>query len=227
MYYHESEWKALEPILWYPIRFSVKTILVIGAHRFDEKDKIDEVFTSLENIICFEPIKELCLHVLEKNKKDLRVRCLPYAVSDYNSRELLTITDNDGASSTICDFTTHAERFPDIKIKEVREVDVHTLQWIYSRHLLPWPDALFIDAEGCEAKILKSEPPDLMEKLKFIFVECSKEPIYDEATFDTIYETLSPSFKMLSWVPIEPEVPTHGNSLYICKQFYEEKSYGR
>jgi len=217
-YYHYNEWKALQPIQQYSVRLDIKTLFVIGAHRFDEKDMIDMVFPNLKKIRLFEPDNELVHYLQQKFRLDNRVRTYPFAINNFDGETSFHVTNNEGASSSM--YCKKADVCPEIKETSIKKIKVKSMKTCFEEYSWEYPDALFIDTEGSELGVLQTYPKKALDEVKVVFVEASVTPVYQgqEPTLPAILRLLSTDFTVVSSFPITDQDLAIGNTLLIRKE---------
>jgi len=194
----------------------VKTLYVVGAHRFQERELFDQLFPSLERICLFEPIKELAEFLRRFERLDPRVKVFPYALSDEEGQREFFITNNDGESSSLLRLGKHKEIFP--HVREVGSVSVtcRRLEHVIVEQGLPAPDLLLLDVQGAEYQILSSLSERLKAGLLLLYVEASLEEVYAGAKcLNDLKACLQPHHELVAFAPLGPDSPTHGNALFV------------
>lgn len=195
----------------------IRTLYVIGAHRFEESSLLDELFPNLERIYLFDPLPEVQPALRQAAAQDRRVRVFPVAVSDRDATARFIRTDNGGMSSSLLRMKRHRQLFPEVH--EVDEIEVQTrrLDGLIREQRLAPPDMLFLDVQGAEFSILASLTPNLRRAARLIYTEASTEEVYQSSrTLDEIRFLLAPRFVFLGFAPLGPTSPTHGNALFVA-----------
>lgn len=201
-----------------PISRLVKTLYQIGAHRFQEKKLLFEIFPSLERVVLFEPLPELFALLQEQEKGDSRIVVLPYAISDRNGETTFHVASNDGASSSILAFGQHKELFPHVQTNRQIQVQSRTLATAMGEHQLPPPDFLFLDVQGAEFQILATFSPDLLHRLRVIYTEASTVEVYaGSKPLPELERILAADFSFAGYCPLKEQIPSHGNALFVNK----------
>jgi len=190
---------------------------VIGAHRFVELPLINRLFPALQRIYLFEPQAGPLAALAQLAQKDSRIRVFPVAVSERDGTAQFHITNNDGQSSSLLALGSHRELFPEVKVQRTIEVPTRRLDSVLTEHGLEPPDMLFIDVQGAEYRVLQSLPPALLAKVRLIFSEVSTERVYETAGLLADVEALlAPRFVNLGYTPQRPDVPVHGNVIFVA-----------
>jgi FkbM family methyltransferase len=213
-----SEDELLIALRGRPISRLIKTLYQVGAHRFQEKNLLFEVFPNLQRVVLFEPLPDLFELLRDQEKNDARVTVLPYAISDRDGETIFHVASNDGASSSLLPFARHHERFPGVQTTRQIPVQTRTLASAISQHSLPQPDCLLLDVQGAEYQIASSLGADLRQQLRLIYTEASTEEIYAGArTLGEMKSLLANDFSFAGFSPLTSDVPTHGNALFVNK----------
>ena len=198
----------------------VGVLYVIGAHRFQERELLDRAFPRLEHLVLFEPVPELRREIEAATAGDRRVRVLPYAIADRCGPAEFFITDNDAASSSLLPMKRHRDLFPHVHHISTLVVEVRTLPAAAAEHSLPPPDALFIDVQGAEYRVLSAMGEQIRGRLQLVYTEASTEEVYEGARdLDELAALLGPELRLHSFAPLSAEVPTHGNALFVRSSF--------
>jgi FkbM family methyltransferase len=198
---------------------SLRTLCLIGAHRFDEAGLVDKLFPSLERLYMFEPLEGPLAVLRERASADARITVFPVAVSEQDGVARFNVTDNDGESSSLLDLGRHRELFPHVGVARTIEVPTRRLDSALAEKGLPGPDLLMVDVQGAELQVLRSLSPSLMAGLRMIYTEVSHEPLYEGAgLMSDVERLLSPRFANLGYAPISLQVPVHGNALFVAHE---------
>lgn len=194
----------------------IRTLYVIGAHRFQERNLFNRLFPNLKRIYLFEPIPELAAYLRGVERLDPRVKVLSYAVSDRNGTDEFFLTNNDGESSSLLRLGKHKAIFP--HVHEVRSIHVacRTLDQAIEDHRLDEPDMLLLDVQGAEYRVLSALSETLKQRPLALYVEASLEEVYEGAKcLNDLVEVLKPNHRLISFAPLSPASPTHGNALFV------------
>ncbi len=194
----------------------IKTLYIIGAHKFGELEVFNYIFPKLENIYLFEPIKTLYDYLKGYEEVDERIKVLNFAISDFNGIAEFNIADNEGASSSLYEYSDQKELPPFIKTIKKIEVQVHSLQTIIDEFKLSKPDMLFIDAQGAEFEILNSIKSNILPELIIIHSKVNKiEMFKGKRLLKDVISLLSPEFDYVGYTPLDAYYPNHGNALFV------------
>jgi FkbM family methyltransferase len=201
-----------------PICTLINTLYQVGAHRFQEKNLLFEIFPNLQKVVLFEPLPEIYSSTHAQQKGDPRIIVLPYAITDRCGEIELNVASNDGASSSILPLGSHKELFPNVKYLKQVTVPSRTLEAVIREHSLPLPDFLFLDVQGAEYQILSSLSPELLGNLRLIYTEASTVEVYQGAKpLSELQRVLESRFKLIGYAPLNINTPTHGNSLFVSQ----------
>ena len=145
-------------------------VIHIGANAGQER----ELYAAFGlDVVWIEPIPEI-FEILKSNISQYpKQRAFNYLVADEDGREhTLHIADNDGASSSILEFSKHSDMYPYIAYKGSMSLESMTLSSILSTENVDVGkfDALVLDTQGSELKILTGAVP-LLPKFSFVRVE--------------------------------------------------------
>lgn len=199
-----------------PISKLVKTVYQIGAHRFQEKSMLFEIFPNLQRVVLFEPLPNLFAMLQQQEADDHRITVLPYAVSERNGETDFYVASNDGASSSILPFGKHKDLFPHVQNTGQITVQTRTLTAVMAEYELPPPDLLFLDVQGAEYQILESLSADLLHRVRMIYTEASSVEVYSGSRLlNEVEDLLKPELDFAGFCPLKEEIPCHGNALFV------------
>lgn len=197
----------------------LRTLAVIGAHRFDESALIDKVFPGLERLYVFEPLPEPLEHLHALAARDPRVRVFPVALDEADGSARFHVSSNAGESSSLLPFGTHSEHFPEVRMTRTIEVRTRRLDTLLAEQGLPAPDVLLIDVQGAEYRVLASLPPSILKQVRLIYTEVSLEAIYQGARpLADVERLLAPRFANMGFAPLNPQVQVHGNAVFTAAE---------
>ena len=200
-----------------PITTRIRTLYVVGAFQFEERDLLFSLFPSLQQVYLFEPTPEAYNSLLQIVANDDRVQVFPYAISDTNGQSEFHISNN-WQSSSLLNFGKHKDIFPDIDMTRSVQVETRTLDTVIKDHCLQPPDMLFADVQGAENMIINSLSENIRARLQLIYTEASTEELYiGSGTLVDLCGTLNSDFHYLGFAPTRNETPTHGNALFVNK----------
>ena len=207
-----------------PTTREIRTLCVGGAHRYQERDLFDRLFPNLQHIYLFEPIAELARQLKQIERTDSRVRVFPFALSDRNGEQEFFITNNDGESSSLLRLGKHREIFPHVKEVQATRVQCRTLDHVIQEAGLPKPDMLLLDVQGAEHRILASLSSELKRHIQVLYVEASLDEVYQGAgCLNDLVAVLADDHQLVSFAPLSPQSPTHGNALFVNRRLDESR----
>lgn len=213
----------LRQLLGRRLSAQLKVLCVVGAHRFQERRLIDRVFPHLQHIYLFEPLPQPLAALRAMEAQDRRIRVFPFAISDRDGTARFNVTSNDGESSSLLRFGTHGALFPAVQIEHCIDVTTRRLGTVILEHGLAPPDALLIDTQGAEYSVLSGIAPELMAHVRVIYAEVSTEAVYESARLlPDIEKLLAERFVSLGFAPLRPEVPMHGNAVFVAHADVED-----
>ncbi len=200
-----------------PISQRIRTLYIVGAFQFEERDLLFSLFPNLQSVYLFEPTPEAYESLKQIVANDHRVSVFPYAISNFNGQSEFHVSNN-WQSSSLLNFGKHKEVFPEVDMTKSITVETRTLDKVIEEHVLPPPDMLFADAQGAENQITESLSHNLRERLQIIYTEASTEELYvGSGTLGDLCQKLSTHFEYLGFAPTRNETPTHGNAIFINK----------
>lgn len=195
----------------------LRSLAVIGAHRFDELSLIDKLFPGLRQIVLFEPLEAPLARLRELARQDRRLVVCPWAISDADGSASFHVTDNDGESSSLLPFGSHSRLFPQVHVERVLTVPTRRLDSALSEAGVLPPDMLIIDVQGAEHRVLSAIPVDLLARVRLIYTEVSTEQVYDSSgLLHDVERLLGWRFANLGFAPLSAKVPVHGNAVFVA-----------
>lgn len=200
-----------------PITRRIRTLYIVGAFQFEERDLLFSLFPNLQSVYLFEPTPEAYESLKQIIANDHRVSVFPYAISNFNGQSEFNVSNN-WQSSSLLNFGKHKEIFPEVDMTRAITVETRTIDQVIIDHILPPPDMLFADAQGAENQIIGSFSQNLRERLQLIYTEASTEELYvGSGTLDDLCNNLIDHFEYLGFAPTRNETPTHGNAIFVNK----------
>lgn len=197
----------------------LQVLCVIGAHRFQEMRLIQRVFPRLQQIYLFEPLPDLQPALKALAAADPRIRVFPVAISDRDGHAQFHVTDNDGESSSLLNFGSHSQLFPEVHVQRTLQVTTRRLDTVIAEHGLRPPDVLLVDVQGAEHQVLAAMGPELLEQVRLIYTEVSTDRVYESGGLLPDVEALLASrFVNLGYAPLRADVPMHGNAVFVARE---------
>lgn len=153
----------------------VKGILHVGAHTCEEKPLYNNTLNIEDtHIIWVDGNNDLTQRNIERNIPNCYT-----AVLDETERITTFNITNNGASSSILDFGTHASSYPGCKFIESREVKTQTLSSFFSSNNLDPKKYNFwnFDIQGVELQVLRGSQ-ELLQYADAIYAEVNVQEVY-------------------------------------------------
>jgi FkbM family methyltransferase len=164
------------PVLIQRLGIKVRGILHIGAHECEELSDYLKCDVPINNIFWIEAMTE---------KVDLMKFRIPYlqiyqaVVSDVDDEEVTFYVTNNGQSSSILEFGTHAVNHPQVVVSSTRKVKTTRMDTLIPRESINMENLNFInlDIQGAELKALKGME-SYLDKIDYIYTEVNIEEVY-------------------------------------------------
>ncbi len=205
-----------------PVAANIKTICVVGAHSFKEKELLYHVFPGLERIYLFEPIPAVFSSLKKTVAGDKNMKVFPYAISDNDGEARFHIADNE-VSSSLLPMGEHRRLYPHVNTTGTITVQCRTLDRVIKSHRLKMPDMVFIDAQGAEYRILSALSPRLRSGIRLIYSEVSKRELYQGGKLlEDVCALLRPDFFFEGFAPLSNNMPCHGNSVFVHQRHKDD-----
>jgi FkbM family methyltransferase len=181
IYYHQKK------IIKYFLRnkIDIKLFCDIGSHKGTYTDLFIKNFKN-SKVLMFEPQTKIFYFIKKKYKNKNNVKCFNIAISDDQSKKLLSINEHDLTSS----FSTFNKKNNYLKVKAIlfgkslkkminkkAIVKTSTLDEIIKTKKIFKIDLVKIDTEGHELQVLKGMKKSL-KKINHIMVEIHNDEIY-------------------------------------------------
>jgi len=186
-------------------------ILHVGAHECEEKHAYNTVLNIEDsNIIWVDANDQL----IQKNKLKGIPNCYT-AVLDETERTTTFNVTNNGQSSSILEFGTHATNYGWCKVIEKREIQTQTLSNFFLRNNLNPKQYNFwnFDIQGVELQVLKGSQ-ELLQYADAIYTEVNTEEVYKQCgqlhEIDTLLEKHG-----LNRIELEMTSEGWGDALYV------------
>ncbi len=194
-------------------------ILYVGAHHAEENAEYREI--SLQGsgkIFWVEAQRELV--ELIKQKLDMtKNKVICAVVWGQDDIEFVFNITFKTASSSLFDFGTHAEQYPEITVTEKRKVRTVRLDSILKNE--DFFQLVVLDIQGAELQALKGLG-DFVLQVNWIFTEVSKSPLYKNSPLvgdmDTYLETLD-------FIRVFTELDRRagwGDALYVRRSVFQQ-----
>ena len=169
----------------------ISGVIHVGANTGQERDLYER--HNLQ-VLWIEPIPS----VFEKLKNNIsdyeRQNAVKALITDVNNKEYnFNIANNDGASSSILDFSEHKEIWPDVHYEETLLLTSTTLEKLIKDERIDMNkyQALVLDTQGSELLVLKGSK-SLLKYFKYISTEAADFESYENGcTLSEINEYLN------------------------------------
>lgn len=154
--------------------FNVKprSILHVGAHQAEESEPYDNYFNV--PVIWIEAQPELCSE-LRKRLNPLTNTIVEACVLDIDDKIVTFNVSTNSQSSSILDFGTHSNDYPDVLVTKKLSMKTQKLETIFMGREIP--DFINLDIQGVELKALKSLG-SLIHQVDVIYTEVNKKETY-------------------------------------------------
>jgi len=156
---------------------SVKGILHVGAHDCEELSAYNSCGVPTENIYWVEAMKIK----IKQNKQRIgdKLNIYQCVVYDENDKEVDFNITNNGQSSSILPFGSHAYNHPDVKVVYQETLKTTRLDKLIEDNQIPIEKLNFInlDIQGVELRALKSMEKYL-QHVNYIYTEVNTEQVY-------------------------------------------------
>jgi len=153
----------------------IKGVLHVGAHKCEEKPFYNNILkVTDEKIIWIDANEDL----VKANKNNGILHCYT-AVLDSTEHDILFKITNNGESSSILDFGTHANSYPHIYVIEERPLKTQKLSTFFKNTNLDPKNFNFwnFDIQGSELNVFYGSP-ELLEYADVIYTEVNTADVY-------------------------------------------------
>ena len=174
------------------------TIVHCGAHLAEELDEYEAEGWTQITWIEANPQLIPALKANTENHPGSEVICA--AVWSETGIPLTLQIANNSYSSSILNFGTHADTYPDIVYNGEIQVSTQTLDSITEALPAKSGALLVLDLQGAELEALKGAS-QLLEKCNYIYTELSKTELYEkQGNWDSITTLVSKAgFRLVDW----------------------------
>jgi FkbM family methyltransferase len=153
-----------------------KGILHVGAHKAEElSEYLEQNFNNGEKIYWVEAIPKLAQELQDKLDPKLNT-VINAVVWNVNDVEMEFNVSSKTASSSILEFGTHLQTYPDITVVEKIKVRTSRLDSILTKK--DKFELIVFDIQGAELQAIQGAG-ELLESVKWIFTEVSKKQVYE------------------------------------------------
>lgn len=156
------------------INKSICGIIQIGAH---EGGELQELKKLSNNILMFEPQKNVYERLLKNIGNDLNIIAENFALGSYEkTASMYKEYANGGQSSSLMQPGLHVIQYPTIMFNDTEEVQVKTLDSYMESHIKKY-NLLLLDVQGYELEVLKGSPKTLND-IDYILCEVNRAELY-------------------------------------------------
>ena len=167
----------------------LRGVIHVGAHEGQERDFYQQM--GAEFVIWHEANPEIYKRLMDRLSQYPNQYGYNHAVSDFNGKIKFNVSNNDGSSSSILNLKNHKNYYPHINYEKQIEVDCVTLDEFYVNETGNF-NALFIDVQGAEYKVLCGAEKLLTNDIDYVYTEVNYEELYEGcATVDGIDKYLN------------------------------------
>ena len=151
-----------------------QTILHVGAHRGEENSHYEKLNWGKGGVTWIEAQTNLCDYL--RDKLDPRFHTvINAAVWGTNGTAMKLHVASNGESTSLLNFGTHSDSYPDVFEKETVEVLTSRIDSLLLNNLKI--DFVNLDIQGAELEALRGMG-NLLEHVKWIYVEVNKREVY-------------------------------------------------
>jgi FkbM family methyltransferase len=154
---------------------NINGVLHIGAHECEEQSFYDKLGVERKNVIWIDANKKKVLEAQNRGIENVY-----YAVvSDEDDKTVTFNITNNGQSSSILDFGSHAHHHPHVHFIEKQTHQTITINTFYKNNMLELDKYDFwnFDIQGAELLALKGAK-DILPYVKVLYMEVNTEEVY-------------------------------------------------
>lgn len=206
----------LYPELVEKFNLNVTGILHVGAHDCEELSAYNSCGVPTENTYWVEAMKIK----IKQNKQRIgdKLNIYQCVVYDENDKEVDFNITNNGQSSSILPFGSHARNHPDVKVVYQETLKTTRLDKLIEDNQIPIEKLNFVnlDIQGVELRALKSMEKYL-QNVNYIYTEVNTEQVYQGC--DEISQ-IDEYLKQFGFERVATKVYQHlgwGDAFYIKK----------
>jgi len=154
-----------------------KGAIHVGANVGEERDWY--ALQGFTKVIWFEPNRDLFSRLEANIEMYPGQDAFNFGIHDELRNGILHISNNDGQSSSLLEFGTHAINHPNVKYIGDQSILLRRLDWFFSATYknIDHYNFLNVDVQGVELNVLKSFG-SLIEKMDYIYAEVNEEEVY-------------------------------------------------
>lgn len=154
---------------------SITSICHVGMHKAQELPMYNKIGITNDNIFWVEAMQDLVNEMKSKNIPNI----YQAVIDEIDDKEITFNITNNGESSSILEFGTHAINHKHVKVVEQVQLKTTRLDTLIERENIPIEkiNMLNLDIQGIELRAIKS-----MEKylhhINYIYTEVNTEEVY-------------------------------------------------
>jgi FkbM family methyltransferase len=167
--------KILDVLKEYSI--TIRGILHVGAHECEERATYNTVWNVKDDSIVWVDANE---NLVEKNKSQGILNCYT-AVLDETEHDAVFHVTNNGQSSSLLEFGSHAVDYPWCVVTENRNVRTQTLSQFFQQNKLNPANynVWNFDIQGVELQVLRGST-ELLQYADVIYSEVNTDDVYKD-----------------------------------------------
>jgi len=172
-----------EKDLFLKTKLKIETIVEAGAS--DGVDTLELInYFPEAKIYALEPVKDQFMHLKRKFKGIDNVFLINKALDNQISKKKIYVGEDSGylqgqGSSSLLKPQMHEKIFPEIKFEKFETIETITLTELLKEFRISKIDLLWLDIQGKEFDVLVEFCEDLRNKVKLLYLEMSRIPIYE------------------------------------------------
>lgn len=201
--------------------FDINTIVEAGASDGVDTLELSRYFPKAK-IYALEPVKDQFKYLTIKFRNTDNVYLINKALDNQISKKKIYVGENIGylqgqGSSSLLKPQMHEKIFPEIKFEKFETIKTITLTELVKQFNIKKIDLLWLDIQGKEFDVLTEFCEGLKNKVKLLYLEMSRLPIYEGMpTIKNFTKFLEDS----GFVCIFDDVGAiSGNRLYVNNKF--------
>jgi len=159
-------------------KLNMRGVLHIGAHECEEMAAYTHAGVEGENIFWIEAMEDKVKLMKERNNK---LNIYQAVIDEVNNKEVIFNIADNGQSSSILEFGTHAKHHPHVKMINKVKLETIRLDKLIKEKKIPIEKLNFmnLDIQGKELDALKSMG-DYIQYVQYIYTEVNTEKVYKD-----------------------------------------------
>lgn len=172
-----------EKDLFLKTEFKIDTIVEAGAS--DGVDTLELIkYFPEARIYALEPVKDQFMFLTNKFSGINNVFLINKALDNQISKKKIYVGEDNGylqgqGSSSLLKPQMHRKIFPEIKFEKFETIETITLTELLKEFNITTIDLLWLDIQGKEFDVLTEFREDLIKRVKLLYLEMSRIPIYE------------------------------------------------